>query len=314
VALPDGWEEQLTLPLVAAPMTQVSGVELVVAACRAGVIGSFPTHNATPEELPRWLERISHELSNAPGPVAPFAANVVVHASNPRRDADIDALVGHGVEIVITSVGSPAAVLPRFQQAGCTVLADVGSVHHAERAIAAGVDGLVLLSAGAGGQTGWLNPLAYIRAVRRRYDGLIVLAGGIADGAALAAAITAGADLAYMGTRFIATIESAAPDAYKRALVAAGPDDVALTTALTGLQANVLSSSIPADANVAAGAGFEQSRLFDYKDVWSAGHSVCGVQEIVDVAVLVDNTRDEYLAAARSIDLASGLPRTGRAR
>jgi nitronate monooxygenase len=275
-------------------MTQVSGVELVVAACRNGVIGSFPTHNAAVGELASWLERIAAELDER---AAPFAANLVVHASNPRRDADVETLIEHGVEIVITSVGSPVAVLPRLQEAGCTVLADVGSMRHAERAIASGVDGLVLLSAGAGGQTGWLNPLAYIRAVRRLYDGPIVLAGGVADGAALAAAIIAGADLAYMGTRFIATTESAAPAAYKSALTQAGPDEVTLTTALTGLQANVLASSIPQSADVAVGAGFEQSRLFDYKDVWSAGHSVCGVEEITDVATLVSTTRAEYLAA-----------------
>jgi nitronate monooxygenase len=292
VALPARLKQRLSLPLIAAPMTQVSGVELVVAACRNGVIGSFPTHNATPDELPRWLERITAQVDEG---AAPFAANLVVHATNPRRDRDVDVLLEHGVELVITSVGSPVAVLPRLQAAGCTVLADVGSMRHAERAIAIGVDGLVLLSAGAGGQTGWLNPLAYIRAVRKRYDGPIVLAGGVADGAALAAAITAGADLAYMGTRFIATTESAAPDAYKAALTAAGPDDIALTTALTGLQANVLASSIPDTAD--AEGGFEQSRLFDYKDVWSAGHSVCGVEEIVDVATLVAQTREEYRAA-----------------
>jgi nitronate monooxygenase len=282
----------LSLPLIAAPMTQVSGVELVVAACRNGVIGSFPTHNATAAELPRWLEQIAADLD---GDGAPFAANLVVHATNPRRDRDVEILIDHGVEIVITSVGSPEAVLPRLQASGCTVFADVGSVRHAERAIAAGVDGLVLLSAGAGGQTGWLNPLAYIRAVRKHYGGPIVLAGGVADGAALAAAITAGADLAYMGTRFIATTESAAPAEYKSALTRAGPDEVALTRALTGLQANVLKSSIPESAN--AEGGFEQSRLFDYKDVWSAGHSVCGVEQVVDVATLVKETRDEYLAA-----------------
>jgi nitronate monooxygenase len=301
VALPAGLQERLTLPLIAAPMTQVSGVDLVVAACRNGVIGSFPTHNAGKDELPRWLERITRELDRArvdgTGPVAPFAANLIVHSTNPRRDYDIAMLVEHRVEIVITSVGSPAAVLPRLQAAGCVVLADVGSIHHADRAIAAGVDGLILLSAGAGGQTGWLNPLAYIRAVRQRYDGPVVLAGGIADGAALAASITAGADLAYMGTRFIATVESAAPDEYKAALLAAGPDDIELTSALTGLQANVLANSVPTADHAHTPAGFEHSTLFSDKDVWSAGHSVCGVDDITDVDTLISNTRAEYLAA-----------------
>lgn len=293
---------RLSLPLIAAPMTRVSGVELVVAACRCGVIGSFPTHNATAAELPGWLERIATELDRAraggAAPVAPYAANLVVHRTNGRRDADVEQLIEHGVEIVITSVGSPEPVLGPLRDAGAVVLADVASMRHVQRAVGLGVDGLVLLSAGAGGQTGWLNPLAFIRAVRERYDGPIVLAGGVADGAALAAAVTAGADLAYMGTRFIATAESAAPDAYKSALVDAGPDDIALTSALTGLQANVVASSIPEPDPALSRDGFEQAALFSYTDAWSAGHSVCGVREITDVATLIAATREEYLAAS----------------
>jgi nitronate monooxygenase len=298
-------------------MTKVSGVELVVAACRNGVIGSFPTHNATAEQLPAWLDEIEARLEDtapqnggARRPVAPFAVNLIVHPSNSRRDDDIDRLIEHGVELVITSVGSPAAVVPRLHDGGIAVLADVASLHHAERAIAAGVDGLVLLSAGAGGQTGWLNPLAYIRAVRERYDGTIVLAGGISDGVALAAAITAGADLAYMGTRFIATHESSATDDYKAALVDAGPDEIQLTTAYTGLPANLL--AVP-DGVEAAGtrqpvAGFEQSTLLSLKDAWSAGHSVGGVARVTDVATLVRTTRAEYLAAMQGEASAAGRP------
>jgi nitronate monooxygenase len=283
-------------------MTRVSGPELVVAACRNGAIGSFPTHNATTEELRVWLDSIDAELASARGagedPVAPYAANLVVHRTNARRDADVARLIEHRVEIVITSVGSPEPVLGPLREAGCLVLADVASMRHVDRALALGVDGLVLLSAGAGGQTGWLNPLAFIRAVRERYDGPVVLAGGIADGSALAAAVTAGADLAYMGTRFIATEESAAPAAYKDALVAAGPDEIALTTALTGLQANVVGSSIPVSDGSAGPGGFEQSMLFSYDDVWSAGHSVCGVREVTDVATLIRATHDEFVSAS----------------
>jgi nitronate monooxygenase len=275
------------------------------------VIGSFPTHNATAEELPAWLDEIEARLEDtapqngndgARRIAAPFAVNLIVHPSNARRDGDIDRLIEHGVEIVITSVGSPAGVVPRLHDAGVAVLADVASLHHAERAIAAGVDGLVLLSAGAGGQTGWLNPLAYIRAVRERYDGTIVLAGGISDGVALAAAITAGADLAYMGTRFIATHESSATDDYKAALVDAGPDEIQLTTAYTGLPANLL--AVPGGVEAAGTrhppAGFEQSALLSLKDAWSAGHSVAGVARVTDVATLVRTTRAEYLAARNS--------------
>jgi nitronate monooxygenase len=177
------------------------------------------------------------------------------------------------------------------------VFADVGSMRHADRAIAAGVDGLILLSAGAGGQTGWLNPLAYLRAVRARFDGPVVLAGGVADGAALAAAIVAGADLAYMGTRFIATHESSAPDAYKTALVAAGPDDVEQTDRLTGLPANVLAATIPDAALEHHPEGFEQATLLSYSDIWSAGHTVCAVSRVTDVATLVATTAAEYRRA-----------------
>jgi nitronate monooxygenase len=297
--------DRLTLPLIAAPMTQVSNAELVIAACRTGVIGAFPTHNASAEELPEWLSRISRKLeearSNSASPVAPFAANLVVHNSNRRRDSDVAQIIDHQVEIVITSVGSPAPVLPRLQAAGCFVLADVASMRHVERAIDAGVDGLILLSAGAGGQTGWLNPLAFLRAVRERYSGPIVLAGGVSDGVALAAAIMAGADLAYMGTRFIATWESAASQAYKSALVDAGPDDIQLTAELTGLKANVLARSVPAADAVREPGHFEHSALLSTEDVWSAGHSVCGVSEIVDVATLVATTRSEYLHALSAV-------------
>ena len=303
--IPDRWRDRLSLPLIAAPMTKVSGVELVVAACRNGVIGAFPSHNASAEELPAWLEQIETRLEEratrnggSPTQVAPFAVNLIVHPSNARRDRDIDALIEFGVELVITSVGSPAPVIPRLHDAGIAVLADVATIHHAERAIAAGADGLVLLSAGAGGQTGWLNPLAYIRAVRKQFDGMLVLAGGISDGVALAAAITAGADLAYMGTRFIATHESGADDAYRAALVAAGPDEIQLTTELTGLPANLL--ALPAELAVegrAAAAGFEQATLLTLKDAWSAGHSVGGVEHVTDVATLIRTTRAEYLAA-----------------
>jgi nitronate monooxygenase len=230
----------------------------------------------------------------------------------------------HRVELAITSVGSPAPVIAPLHAAGCMVLADVGTLLHARKAVQAGVDGLVLLSAGAGGQTGWLNGLAFIRAVRAFYDGPVVLAGGIADGAALWAAQAAGADLAYMGTKFIATEESGAAPAYRQMLVDSSLDDVLLTRAFTGLRTSMLRPSI-----VAAGldpetldehATPEQTQAlfgaaratFDsagevpvgpqrWRDIWSAGHSVSGVDAVVPVAELVARTRAEYVEAmARS--------------
>ncbi|WP_396449638.1 NAD(P)H-dependent flavin oxidoreductase [Actinomadura sp.] len=295
--------DHLALPLVAAPMTDVSGPDLVIAACRAGVVGSFPTHNAwTVLELDGWLEQITAGLIDLGDAAAPFAANLVVHRSNDRLERDVAALVRREVPLVITSVGSPAPVLGPLQDAGCLVFADVASMRHVDRAIDAGVDGLVLLTAGAGGQTGWANPLSYVRAVRSRFDGPIVLAGGVSDGVALWAAQTLGADLAYMGTKFIATTESLAEDAFRQALVDATLDDVTLTTALSGLPVNFLDEWLKATADALSPAadGFAQQRLLNQRNVWSAGHSVSGINQVLSVAELVQQTQREYDQARRA--------------
>src|SRR4051794_3378085 len=185
-------------------MFRVSGVDLVVAACRNGVIGAFPTANCRSiEELDSWLTTIRSAHA-----VAPWCANLIVHRSNPRMRADLAVLLRHEPEIVITSVGSPSEVVGPLHDVGALVFSDVASIRHAQSAVATGADGLILLTAGAGGQTGWLKPFAFVRAVRRIFDGPVVLAGGISDGQALAAAIALGCDLGYMGTRFIATTES----------------------------------------------------------------------------------------------------------
>ena len=309
---------RLRLPLIAAPMFLVSGVELVVAACRNGVIGSFPTVNCrSPEQLDAWLGEIEQRLrrhSDESGkPTAPICPNLIVHRSNARLVQDLAVLLRHKPEIVITSVGSPAAVLAPLHDAGALVFADVASIRHAERAVAAGADGLVLLTAGAGGQTGWLNPFVFVRAVRAFFDGPLVLAGGISDGHALRAAQALGCDLAYMGTKFIATHESLADARYKDMLVASSADDILLTTAFTGLQTNMLRPSIAAagldpDDLPARGAidigkdidiGARESRPKRWKDIWSAGHSTSGVTEVLSVDELVARTMEEY-GAARS--------------
>ena len=245
MSLPATLKSRLRLPLIAAPMFLVSGPALVKAACRAGVIGSFPTANCrTVEELDRWLADMGDDLKRAADETgrlpAPLCPNLIVHRSNTRVPDDLAAVLRHKVEMVITSVGSPEPVLKPLKDAGCLVLADVASVRHAEKAVAAGVDGLVLLTAGAGGQTGWVNPFAFVRAVRTFWDGIVVMAGGMADGQAIAAAETLGCDLAYMGTKFIATRESLAKDAYKEMLVKSRLDDVLLTRAFTGLETNML--------------------------------------------------------------------------
>ncbi|MFI6707773.1 NAD(P)H-dependent flavin oxidoreductase [Nonomuraea sp. NPDC050478] len=303
---------RLALPLMAAPMTDVSGPELVIAACRSGVIGAFPTHNArSSEELEAWLGKITASIAEQDH-AAPFAANLVVHRSNERLRADVECLVRHGTRLVVTSVGSPVPVLEPLHDAGCLVFADVASLHHVERAIEAGVDGLVLLTAGAGGQTGWANPLSFVRAVRARFDGPIVLAGGVPDGAAVWAAQVLGADLAYMGTKFVATHESLAGERFRAALVDATLDDVTLSTALSGLPANFLRAWLEEQTVEAAAPvkGFTQHRLLTRRHVWSAGHSVSGVTEITSVAELVRRTRREYEQARQAT--AATLAGTGR--
>jgi nitronate monooxygenase len=286
---------RLSLPLIAAPMTGVSGPDLMVAACRNGVIGSFPTHNAgTVDELDAWLHRIAAGLAPYDAP-APLAPNLVVHPTNTRLEADLDRLVAHGTELVITSVGSPAPVVGRLHDSGCQVLADVATLRQADKAIAAGVDGLVLLSAGAGGQTGHANPFAFVRAVRDRFAGTIVLAGGIADGVALYAAQALGADLAYMGTPFIATAESLASAEYRSALVSSTMDDVRLSDEVAGLPASLLAGWLEARTASKAVAGeFRQDRLTADPSVWSAGHGVTLVREVRAVDDLVAQVRHEF--------------------
>jgi len=336
--LPPSITDRLALPLVAAPMLKVSGPDLVVAACRNGVIGAFPTANAQDEEeLDTWLGRIMDaQRTPTPGGAlpAPCCPNLIIHRAPQALARDVACLVRHRVELVITSVGSPQPVIAPLHAAGCLVLADVATVHHARKAVQAGADGLVLLTAGAGGQTGWLNGLAFVRAVRAFYDGPVVLAGGVSDGTALWAARALGCDLAYMGTRFIATAESMAADGYKQMLVQAQPDDVQLTRAFTGLAANMLRPSIvaagldpdtlderitPQQARELFGEardGFTETRQRfgpkRWRDVWSAGHSVGGVDAVVPVASLVQRTAQEYRdAMVRSVALAA---ETGMAR
>jgi nitronate monooxygenase len=314
------FRDRLSLPLIAAPMFLISGVELVVAACRNGVIGSFPTVNCrNPEQLDAWLgeiaDRLRRHADESDKPLAPVCANLVVHHSNARLQQDLQVLLRHKPEMVITSVGSPAPVLAQLHDAGAIVFADVASIRHAERAVAIGADGLVLLTAGAGGQTGWLNPFVFVRAVRTFFDGPIVLAGGISDGHALRAAEALGCDLGYMGTKFIATRESMADARHKDMLVASSADDILLTTAFTGLQTNMLRPSIEAagldpenlpsrgmiDIGKDIDVGARESQPKRWRDIWSSGHSTSGVKEVLSVDEMVARTVAEYRAASAHI-------------
>src|SRR5271163_375097 len=314
--LPEKIATRLRLPLIAAPMLSVSGPDLTIAACKAGVIGSFPLANArTVEGVEAWLTQIETDLvraadQNPERPPAPFCPNLIIKRAQMREE--LQALLKHRVEMVITSVGSPVEAIKPLHDVGCIVFADVATLHHTERAIAAGVDGLILLTAGAGGQTGWLNPLAFVRSARAMFPGPIVLAGGISDGHALWAAEVLGCDLAYMGTKFIATHESMAAPAYKKMLVDSGMDDVMLTQAFTGLDTNMLRPSMiaagldpstlpPRVSHEEAAKKFSSTAVVEgphrYKDIWSAGHSISGVDRIQSAAELIDRTLSEYLTA-----------------
>jgi nitronate monooxygenase len=318
---------------MAAPMTDVSGPALVAAACAAGVIGTFPAHNAADSsELERWLHGIGERLGTrtpAGRRAAPVGVNLVVHHSNARLAADLRTVMRGGAEVVVASVGSPGEIVGPLHDAGITVLADVASLRHVHRAAASGVDGVVLLAAGAGGQTGWANPFAFLRAVRQGYDGIVVIAGGISDGAGILAAQVLGADLAYLGTRFIATTESLASPAYRDAVVAATLDDVTTSAQVTGLPANVLTGWLrgvgpgpagPAAPGAAPGGssdpgpngpngpgGFSVDRLLAHRGVWAAGHSVSGTDVVIGVAGLVDRLERE-LEQARQQLLTADVP------
>lgn len=309
--LPAPIASRLGVPLVVAPMFSVSGIDLVTTVCRAGAIGAFPTGNArSVEELDYWLSCIEQDFAKLDRPAAPHCPNLIIQ--QPRMRDDLACLARHKVEIVITSMGSPTPAIEPLHQIGCFVFAAVASLRHAENAIEAGADGLVLLTAGAGGHTGWANPFAFVRAVRAAFDGPITLAGGVTDGTSLAAARLLGCDLAYVGTRFIATRESMASAAYSQMLVDSTLDDVVLTRAFTGLNVSMLRPSIVA-------AGLDPSDLDEsisvsratqmygsnnlgkgprrWIDIWSAGHSVSGVRSIAGAAELVQEIAAQYEVA-----------------
>lgn len=300
---------QLRVPVIGSPMFIISNPEMVIEQCRSGVAGTFPVLNARPqEELDVWLTRIENALGrerDAGRSVAPHGVNLVIRAGSERFDADLATCVRHRVPLVITSLGNPAAVVDAVHGYGGTVLHDVTSARHALRALEAGVDGLILVCAGAGGHAGALSPFALLREVRAFYDGLVVLAGAITDGRSVLAAQVMGADLAYMGTRFIATRESGAVPEYKDMLVSASASDIVYTPHFSGIPANYLKASIVAagldpdnlpvvDAAAVRASGDRQKR---WKHIWGAGQGVGSIHDLPPVAELIDRLAAEYEAA-----------------
>ncbi|HZY04296.1 MAG TPA: nitronate monooxygenase family protein [Anaeromyxobacteraceae bacterium] len=305
---------QLSLPIVGAPMFIVSRPELVVAQCTAGVLGAFPALNARPkEQLDEWLHRIREALDayrrDHPGEtVAPFAVNQIIHQSNDRLEHDLRLCEKHRVPVVITSLRAPGEVVQAVHGWGGVVLHDVISVRHAEKALQGGADALVLVCAGAGGHAGALSPFAFLAEVRRLFDGPVALAGAITTGRAVLAAEAMGADLAYMGTRFIATEEANALDGYKRMIVESKAADVVYTPYFTGVHGNYLRGSILAaglDPDALPHAdktsmNFGSSKK-TWKDIWGAGQGVGAIDRVLPVHQLVAQLKDEYRAAKAAL-------------
>jgi len=300
---------QLRLPLIAAPMFLVSGPDVVLAACAAGIGGAFPAPNArTLEALEEWLARVAQghaALAARGGRVGPWALNLVTHSTYDRLGAELALVDRYRPPLVITALGSPAPVVERVHAYGGLVIADVNSVALARKAAAARVDGLALVCAGAGGHTGRISAFAFVPAVRSFFDGLIVVGGSIGTGGAIRAAELLGADLVYAGTPFIAATESMASDRYRDMLVRASIEDLVLSRALTGADAWYLRESIVAaglDPDALTGKSRvdwnnSQGQLKAWRDIWSAGQGVEGVRAVEPVASIVERLAAEYAAA-----------------
>ncbi len=304
--MPIALQGRLRLPAIVAPMFLVSGPDLVVETCRAGLCGTFPALNQRSSDgYANWLGEIAERLGSVADP-APFGVNLIVHRSNPRLDADLRVTIDRKVPLVITSLGAVSDLVKAVHAYGGLVFHDVINVRHAEKAIAAGVDGVIAVAAGAGGHAGAISPFALVAEIRRLFDGAIVLAGAISTGAQIAAARLMGADLAYLGTRFIATRESLAPDAYKAMLVEARGADIVYTPAISGVNANFLRQSIAAaglDPDNLASTGRldvrEEAKV--WKTIWSAGHGAGSIEDVPLTAELCARLSEEYGAAASAL-------------
>ncbi|MDF1706032.1 MAG: nitronate monooxygenase [Aeromicrobium sp.] len=295
------WIDTLTVPVVAAPMFLVSGPDLVIATSRAGAVGTFPAPNCrTPEELDAWMGTIGDALVDEP-----WALNLVTHRTNARLEDDLRLVAEHRPPVVITALGSPRPVIETVHAYGGLVIADVVTLGLARKAIAAGVDGLACVSAGAGGHTGFLSPFAFVSAVRREFDGLVTIGGGISDGFGVAGAIAAGADLVYMGTSFLATRESMAVPEYKQMVVDHEVDDLVVSDGITGTAASWLRPSLVANGLDPDALVGPAERVYDatqspakrWKDVWAAGQGIGAVTAVEPAADVVARLAEEYRQA-----------------
>ena len=316
MSLPKTITEHLRLPVLAAPMFLCSGPELVIEQCKAGILGSFPALNARPqEELDRWLTRIETELAvyqreHPQEKVGAYAVNLIVNPANIRLEQDLEICVQHKVPLVITSLSAPRKVVDKVHGYGGIVLHDAIKVRHAQKALEGGVDGLILVCAGAGGHAGTLSPFALVNEVRRFHSGPLVLSGAITNGSGILAAQVMGCDLAYIGTRFIATHESLASAAYKQMIVESTAIDIVYTPLFSGVHGSYLAGSIraagldPANLPQQEGKGQYRSREDrpkTWKEIWGAGQGVGNIDDVPHVRALVDRLESEYSEARRKL-------------
>ncbi len=323
MALPSALQNSLEIPVVGAPLFLVSGPELVIAQCKAGIVGSFPALNARPEPvLEEWIVRIKTELAayqaaNPDKKVAPFAVNQICHASNDRLMRDMEMCVKHEVPIIITSLRPPAEIVEAAHSYGGVVFHDVINVRHARKAAEQGVDGLILVCAGAGGHAGTLSPFALVREVKEWFEGTILLSGSISDGFSVASALALGADLAYIGSRFIATAEANADATYKEALAKYAADDIIYSNLFTGIHGNYLAPSIAESGldpknlpqadkskmNFGSGGNTKQKA---WKDIWGCGQGIGLIKDAPPVAELVDRMKAEFDEARAQFNTKAG--------
>lgn len=318
MALPKVLQGNLRIPVVGSPLFIISGPELVIAQCKAGIVGSFPALNARPAEvLDDWLTQINDELTrykeeNPNAIVAPYAVNQICHGSNDRLMQDMETCVKHKVPIIITSLRPPAEIVDAAHSYGGVVFHDVINVKHAQKAAEQGVDGLILVCTGAGGHAGTLSPFALVREVKQWFNGTILLSGAIGDGFAVAGALAMGADLAYIGSRFIASQEANAEAEYKEMLVTSAADDIVYSSLFTGIHGNYLKPSIAAAGldpnnlpeadkskmNFGSGGNMEAKA---WKDIWGCGQGIGGIQKVESMAEIVGTLEKEFKSAVADL-------------
>jgi nitronate monooxygenase len=310
----------LPLPIIGSPLFIISNPKLLVAQCKAGVVGAMPALNARPaSQLDEWLAEITealaaHDKANPDRPAAPFAINQIVHKSNDRLEHDMEMVVKYKVPIVITSLGARTDVNDAVHGYGGITLHDIINNSFARKAVEKGADGIIAVAAGAGGHAGVKSPFALVQEIRQWFDGPLVLSGSIATGGAVLAAQAMGADLAYIGTAFIATEEARASEAYKQAIVDGSSDDIVYSNLFTGVHGNYLAPSILAagmdPANLPEGelktmnfGGGEGSKAKAWKDIWGSGQGIGAITEVASAAAYVEKLRREYLEARRRLAL-----------